>query len=106
MCRATEDLEKRFHDRMVQVYQKGKSEAGYNANYFIQMVGEQGGLATARQLLAAPQISDGFSALWERRRLDLTVEACVLSSEFEDLFTDAELDLARSRLKDFGYRVD
>src|SRR5207253_4103573 len=50
----------------------------FNASRFLQMVGERGGLSTARYLLHAPGLSDGFTALWECDRLDLTVEAYVL----------------------------
>jgi hypothetical protein len=53
---------------------------------------------------SAPAVSDGFTALWERRRLDLTVEATVLRKEFEPLFTPDELDTAGRRLEQYGYR--
>jgi hypothetical protein len=65
-----------------------KDEAGYPAAYFLGMLAEHGGLETARRLLAATTILDGFTALWERKRLDLTVEALVLRPEFQGLSTD------------------
>jgi hypothetical protein len=83
---------------MVEIYQTGKRELGYNATRFIQMVSEHGGLATARQLLWSDQISDGFETLRRRGRLDLTVEAHVLKDEFADLFTDKDRQRARDRL--------
>ena len=64
-----ESLEQAFHTAMVDVYQRAKREAGYQATYFIQMVSDRGGLATARYLLHASGVSEGFTALWERRRL-------------------------------------
>jgi len=33
-----------------------------------------GPLETARKLLAAPAVSDGFAALWEKGRMDLTTQ--------------------------------
>lgn len=96
-------LEKRFEAEMLDVFERAKIEAGYNATYFLQMLSELGGLETARQLLTASRISDGFTALWERKRLDLTVEARVLIPEYEDLFTEEERETARLRLKEFGY---
>lgn len=86
------------------VYHRAKDEAGYNATYFLGMLAEHGGLETARRLLAATKISDGFAALWERKRLDLTVEALALKPEFQDLFTEEELETARHRLEQFGYQ--
>ena len=41
--------------------------------------------------------------LWERQRLDLTVEALVVDPRFAHLFTDEEREVARKRLDDFGH---
>lgn len=89
---------------MVSIYETAKRELGYNATRFLQMISEQGGLATARQLLWDDKPSDGFTTLWERGRLDLTVEARVLAPEFAPLFTEADLDRARDRLKAYGWQ--
>lgn len=97
------DVERQFHTAMVGVYESARKETGYNATRFLQMISEQGGVATARQLLHSAQVSDGFTALWERRRLDLAVEAVILRPEFDPLFTDDERDIARARLARYGY---
>lgn len=89
---------------MVAIYQTAKRELGYNATRFRQMLGEQGGLVTARQLLWSDTPSDGFTTLWERHRLDLTVEDHVLRAEFATLFSDAEREQALNRLKAYGWR--
>lgn len=102
---AIPDLERAFHDAMVEIYQRAKREANYTATYFIQMVSELGGLAAAQQLLHASAVSQGFTALWERHRLDLTMEAMIVEEErFQPLFTDDELETARRRLAEYGYR--
>jgi hypothetical protein len=62
-------------------------------------------METAHRLLAATRISDGFTALWERQRLDLAVEAVVLRPEFQALFSDEEVETARRRLEQFGYQT-
>ena len=100
-----DDVQRQFHRAMVQVHEAAKRETGYNATRFLQMVAEQGGLATAKQLLHAPHVSDGFTALWERGRLDLAVEAVVQRNEFAALFDDDERELARDRLAQYGYRT-
>ncbi len=97
------DVERQFHKAMVEVYESAKRETGYNATRFIQMISEQGGVGTARQLLHSPQVSDGFTALWERHRLDLAVEALVLRPDFDSLFSDEEREIARERLASYGY---
>ena len=96
-------LESEFHGVMVDIYRRAKSEADYNATRFIGMVSDQGGLATARYLLHAAKVSDGYTALWERGRLELTVEAVMLSEKWKPLFTKAEREIAVARLKEYGF---
>jgi len=103
---AAEALVREFHAAMARIYTRAKSEAGYNATRYLQMVSEMGGFATARQLLDAPGVSDGFTHLWERGRLDLTVEALVLQPDWRGLFTSGEVGIARDRLTSYGYEVE
>ncbi|MDI6104376.1 caspase family protein [Actinoplanes sp. NEAU-A12] len=93
-----------FHTAMLDVYRKAKREAGYNAAYFLRMVEEVGGLEAARRLLRAGSVSSGFSSLWEKGRLDLSAEAVMLQERFAGLFSDDELEIARSRLAEYGYQ--
>nr|MDT0658904.1 caspase family protein [Micromonospora sp. DSM 115978] len=95
-----------FHKAMLDVYRKAKKEVNYNAAYFLRMVDEVGGFEAARRLLRANAVSSGFTALWEKGRLDLSVEAVVLQDRFSGLFTDEELDIARNRLAEYGYKLD
>jgi hypothetical protein len=87
---------------MVGIYERARMEARYIATRFLHMVSELGGLETARQLLRTGTVSEGFTALWERGRLDLTMERLVLRPEFRSLFSESELDVARRRLLDYG----
>lgn len=96
-------LEQRFHEAMLDVYRRAKNEAGYTAARFLGMVSEQGGYEAARTLIHAPTVSEGYAALWERGRLDLTVEAVVLQPEWQDLFSNQERDIARTRLTEYEY---
>lgn len=98
-------LEKRFEQDMIDIYTTAKKECGYNASRFLQMLGDKGGLAAAKQLISKPGGTDGFTTLWEHGRLDLSVEAHVLKPEYAELFTDEERRMCRERLEEFGYRV-
>jgi hypothetical protein len=98
-----DDLEEQFHEAMLEVYRRAKSEAGYSANIFLRMVVERGGLQTAKYLLHVLAVSDGYTALYERNRLDLTVEAVVLDPKWQDMFTDQERQIAIDRLCQYGY---
>jgi hypothetical protein len=55
-------------------------------------------------LLSASAPSDGFTALWELNRLDLTIEAHVIKPEFSPLFTETERLLAEERLREYGWK--
>ena len=93
-----------FHDEMLTLYRRAKDEAGYNATRFLQMVSEQGGVEAARTLIRAGSVSDGYAALWERGRLDLTVEALVTDrAGFHSLFSEEERRVCAERLETYGY---
>jgi len=92
-----------FNEAMVEIYHRAKVECGYTSTRIRQMLADHGGLGTARRLLASDDIQYGFTELWERNRLDLTVEAHVLKPEFEGLFSDVERRRAKGRLEALGY---
>jgi hypothetical protein len=99
-------MERRFALAMRDIYLRAKSEAGDNATYFLQMLAEQGPIETARRLVMSSEPSQGFTALWERRRLDLPVEAHVLDERFYSLFTEELRAAARARLEAYGYPLE
>ena len=93
-----QDLAKRFDVPMFEIYRRAKEEAGYNATIFLRMVTERGGLSTAQYLVRSPRPSDGYTHLYERGRLDLTVEALIVENDaWHPLFTEDELVKARKR---------
>jgi hypothetical protein len=102
------NLEKELALMMKSIYDRAKAETGYNATVFIRMLGERGALGTAKYLLNEPRVSSGFVALYERGRLDLTLEAQLLQhEELWELFEDHEIDTARrwyNEFKDGGGR--
>ena len=98
-------LEIEFHNDMIDIYRKAKEECGYNATRFLQMVSNEGGLKTARKLLATAEPSDGFTELWRNHRLDLTMENLVLKPKYLSLFTAQEIEIARERLASYGFSI-
>jgi hypothetical protein len=97
------ELEIRFHEAMLEIYRCAKFDAGYNATRFLGMVSEQGGYEAARTLIHASNVSDGYTALWERGHLELTVEALILKPEWHDLFSEKERNIARDRLTKYDF---
>jgi len=68
------------------------------------MFHKYGGIETARLLLNSPTVSEGYTALWERGRLDLTVEALIHDNpDWQSLFTEEELEIVHKRLIEYNY---
>ena len=95
-------IEEQFHQEMLRISDQAK-EFRYYPSYFLRMVGEQGGLGAAKQLLKGNEMSSGLMRLWEQKRLDVSVEALILREPWASLFTDEEKASARERLEKLGY---
>lgn len=67
-------------------------------------VSEEDAMKQAHRTLSGNRISDGFSILADKKRLDLSLEALVIDKRFTQLFSDDEANNALSRLLDAGYR--
>ena len=103
---APRELEKRFHDAMLSLYEVWRDACGYRAIRFLQMVRRRGGPESARRLLSRPGVSKGFTALQQCGKLHLTMEAMIAETpDWWPLFSDEELRIARRRLADRGYRL-
>lgn len=98
--------ERAFHQDMVTGLETLKRDLNYNATRFAQMLGEHGGVGTAKRLLAGNSYSEGFTTLWERQRLDMSVEFFVLLPWYHVLFTETERAVARHRLNEHRFDVD
>ena len=57
----------------------------------------------ANRCLSGHRESDGFWALAEKGRLDLSLEAIAVKKQFTSLFTDEQANCALERLLDAGY---
>lgn len=95
-----------FHQAMLDGCIQLQQEIGYNPARFRQMVAEHGGVEAAKQLLRGPGTSDGFTRLWEAKRLNLSVEFFVVLPEYADLFTEEERSEARRRLEAHDFDVE
>ena len=55
-------------------------------------------------MIHSESVSEGFSRLWELKKLDLSVEYSVLRPEYQSLFSDEERPICAERLKQYGFR--
>jgi hypothetical protein len=101
------DLEAKFNEAMFDIYRRAKTEAKYPATIFLQMLTDNGGLRTAKTLINSVKPSDGYTALYLRGYLKLTVEAVVVENpQWQPLFLTEELEKAKKRLDAYGYKPD
>ena len=104
MITARDALVNEFDQAMLSIYQRALSEAQYRATRFLKMLHEHRGLQTAQLLIHSSTVSEGYTALWERQRLDLTVEAVIHDNpKWHSLFTEEELAICKKRLTDYEY---
>lgn len=97
------NLEQEFHKHMLAIYRKGLDlREPYRATRFKKMVEELGGKAAADKLLSSAKPSEGFTELilhgGSTDALKISVEYPVLTSPWNTLFTDEQLEKARKRL--------
>ena len=79
-------------------------EHGYVDTELLQMLGEVGGLAAAKRLLAKWTHHEGLYRLLDLRLLHESLEAVVWDNpRFHPLFTESELGIAWRRLDELGY---
>ena len=98
-------LTKDFDKEMLGIYIRAKEEVNYTASRFHKMLREYGGVETAKILIHASNISEGYTILYTRKRLDLTVEAVIFDNpKWHDLFSESEHKIIKKRLRDYEYK--
>lgn len=75
----------KLENELEREFQKAVSmciDLGYRPSYFLQMLRDYGPVDTAIRLVTAPKFHEGFTRLWELRRLDLTVKAIIIRNPY------------------------
>ena len=91
-----------MEQKFIAAWAKAREEA---AALGIRMrpVADADAMKTARRTLSGNRESDGFAALEDAKRLDLSLEALAIDKRFTALFTDEEANTALMRLLDAGF---
>lgn len=99
-------IEQDFIAAMLALHEKAKSEIhGYNPTKFLQLIKEFGGIHAAKILINVKGVPEGLRVLWEKKRLDLSTEALIVENpKYHQLFTEAEIKLAKTKLITLGYQ--
>lgn len=97
-------MSQQFTQHLLTLCDIAQKECDHNPTRFRNMVHARGGLLAAKLVINDPKISDGFTAMYQAQRLDLTVEAQALSERWRALFTPDELRRAEEKLRSVGYK--
>ena len=91
-----------MEQKFVKAWAENRARAG-QLGVRMRPVAEDDALKCARRCLSGSRPSDGFDALADRNRLDLSLEALVVDKRFTALFTDEEANTALARLLSGGF---
>ena len=91
---------------MQEIYRRAKTEAGYNATVFLRMLQDRGALETAHYLIHTAKPSDGFTALWQKGDVSISLSRPTCSScDSSHCSPMRNVPSARSGLRPSGTRL-
>ena len=97
-------LQNKFNDDIIDSIEESK-KLGYVPTRFIQMLQKSNGNANELAIsLVSKDVTFGLKKLWEKGRLDLTMEARIIKPDFQELFPKEIVDLCKKKLEKFGYK--
>ena len=99
-------IELDLYHNMVNIYKEADLQCNYKPTRFLQLINNKGALLAAKELINKEGDTEGFTRLWECKRLDLSLEVLVLKEKYKELFTDEEREICINRLKDYGYKFN
>lgn len=92
-----------FHNRTMEQIRECR-KIGYDPIGFIRIIAEYGNAMQAtKHVLNTDKPYAGLATLYEKGRLDLSVEYLALQPEFRELFTPHELVEAEKRLRELNF---
>ena len=98
-------LQNKFNNEVMEAIEESK-KIGYNPSRFIQMLHQAGNNAyEVVQRLVTKEVSTGLEKLWEKGRLELSMEAIIVKPEYQELFSPEIISICTKKLKKFGYKI-
>ena len=91
-----------MEQKFIAAWAKNREEAA-KLGVRMRPVADGDAMKAAHRALSGNRESDGFAALEDMGRLDLSLEALATDKRFTSLFSDEEANAALMRLLDAGY---
>jgi hypothetical protein len=87
------ELEARFDNAMMDVYRRCAGRVRLQGNAFFAHATRASRTCDARILLHASNVSEGYLALRERKRIDLTVGSVIIGEERRSPFSEQRVQM-------------
>ncbi len=98
------NLRNKFNLEVLQSVEESK-KIGYVPTRFIQMLQQSGNNAhQVVQQLVLKESTTGLEKLWEKGRLDLSMEAIMIKPQYTELFSEELLNICKKKLQKYGYK--
>lgn len=98
-----EQLKKSFHQEMINLYKNMIKIVKYKPTRLMDYINKFGGYEAAVKYIDTESNIQDFAVLWEKERLDLSVEVLIISDTYRCLFDDDLVAYCDRKLKKYSY---
>ena len=99
----TEQLKKLFHQEIIDLYKQIIKSVKYKPTRLMDYINRYGGYEAAVKYISTESNVQDFAILWEKERLDLSVEALITKEQYRILFSEDILSFCDRKLKEYSY---
>lgn len=99
----TEQLKKLFHQEIIDLYKQIIKSVKYKPTRLMDYINRYGGYEAAVKYISTESNVQDFAVLWEKERLDLSVEALITKEQYRVLFSEDILSFCDRKLKEYSY---
>ena len=99
-------LQNKFNEEVFKSIEKMKKEV-YVPTRFIKMLHQfKNDAVEVAQRVVAKNATIGIEKLYEKGRLDLSMEALIIKPEYKELFSSQVINICTRKLKQLGYKFN
>lgn len=98
-----EQLKRELRERYISTYNQCKKFRYFPRAFLDMVVSNEDIVEVTKKLIHKEGGTSGFTTLFEKKRMDLSVEKIILEPKYRKLFTCEDLQAAYNRLKQYEY---
>lgn len=100
---STEQLKALFNQDIIDLYKRMIKLVKHKPTRLMDYINKYGGYEAAVKYISTESNVQDFAVLWEKERLDLSVEALITRQPYRVLFDDSILKFCDKKLKEYSY---